>query len=282
MSRGNGLVTVRVGRVKMTETVLYEIEDRVALLTLNRPDRMNAMTVEMQDRLFDLLEEAGRDPEVRAIVLTGAGRAFCAGRDMSVLEDVSAGTREVDANLPSRPWTLPISIPKPTIAAINGACAGVGFVAAAAYDLRFAAVGAKLTTSFARRGLIAEHGISWILPRMLGSSGAMDLLLSGRVVLAEEAQRIGFVDRVVNPEDVVEEALSYARDLAALCSPRAMATIKHQVYSDLTTDLASSAARARELVRSSVSWPDIKEGISSFVERRDPDFPPLTPDTVPG
>jgi enoyl-CoA hydratase/carnithine racemase len=259
----------------MTEPVLCEVHNGVAVLTLNRPDRMNAMVPAMQERLFDLLESASRDPQVRVIVLTGAGRAFCVGQDMDLLAGLADGDEQLAEVVSPRPWTLPMSVPKPTIAAINGACAGVGFVAAAMYDLRFAAEGAKLTTSFARRGLVAEYGISWILPRLVGLSAAMDLLVSGRIILADEAKEMGLVDRVVRPERLLEETITYARDLATSCSPASMSAIKRQVHRDLISDLDSALGRADELVRASFDWPDVAEGVASFVERRDPDFPPL-------
>jgi enoyl-CoA hydratase/carnithine racemase len=259
----------------LSDTVLYEVADGVALLTLNRPDRMNAIVPEMGERLFDLLELAGRDPEVRAIVVTGAGRAFCAGQDMEVLGELGSGEQQLDAVVAARPQTLPLTIPKPIIAAINGACAGLGLVAATMYDLRFAAAGAKLTTAFARRGLVAEYGISWIVPRIVGLSAAMDLLISGRVVLAEEAHRLGLVDRVVAPEQLMPETLAYARELATCCSPASMATIKRQIHRDLSSDLESAVQRADELVRHSFTRPDIAEGVASFTERRAPRFPPL-------
>jgi len=182
----------------MSEVVQMTVEDGVALLTLNRPDRLNAWTAEMESAYFGLLEECAASDEVRAIVVTGAGRGFCAGADMQELQAIGDGE---PAPVPHdrRPQTLPMTIPKPIIAAVNGACAGIGLVQALMCDVRFAAEGAKLTTSFARRGLVAEHGISWILPRLVGPANALDLLLSGRLVFAEEAQALGLVNRTLAP-----------------------------------------------------------------------------------
>jgi enoyl-CoA hydratase/carnithine racemase len=166
-------------------------------------------------------------------------------------------------------------VPKPIVAAINGPCAGIGLVQALMTDIRFAAAGAKLTTAFARRGLVAEHGISWILPRLVGPARALDLLLSGRVVLAEEAAELGLVNRVVEPERLLEETLAYARDLAVNCSPASMATMKRQVYADLERPLAQALGEADRLMLASFTAPDFVEGVSSFVERREPSFPAL-------
>ena len=142
-------------------------------------------------------------------------------------------------------------------------------------DIRFAADGAKLTTAFARRGLVAEHGISWILPRLVGPARALDLLLSGRVVLAQEAAELGLVNRVFAPERLLEETLAYARDLAVNCSPASMATMKRQVYADYERALPDALAAANRLMEASFGAPDFAEGVSSFVERREPSFAPL-------
>lgn len=256
-----------------SEPVLHELDRGVALFTLHRPERLNAWSSAIERRYFDLLEDAASDPEVRAIVLTGAGRGFCAGADMDDLGEIARS-----GGLPPgehRPQSLPLGIPKPIIAAINGACAGIGLVQALMCDVRFAAAGAKLTTAFARRGLVAEHGISWILPRLVGPSRALDLLLSGRVVLAEEALAMGLVDRVVPGERLLAEALAYARELATHCSPTSMAAMKLQVYRHLDAGFERAVAESNELMAESLRGPDFPEGVASFVERRVPNFPPL-------
>ncbi len=260
----------------MSEVVQRRVRDGVALLTLNRPDRLNAWTAEMERAYFAMLEECAREEEVRVIVVTGAGRGFCAGADMKELQAI--GEEGVDATAGAherRAQTFPLSIPKPILAAINGACAGIGLVQALMCDVRFAAAGAKLTTAFARRGLVAEHGISWMLPRLVGPAHALDLLLSGRVVLAEEAQALGLINRVVAPERLLEETLEYARGLAAKCSPASMASIKRQVYADLERGLPEALAEADRLMLESFTAPDFAEGVTSFLERRDPRFAPL-------
>src|ERR1700726_3359416 len=162
----------------------------------------------MERDYFDLLEDCGRPRDVRVIVVTGAGRGFCAGADMQDLENLGQNGDAALAHAQDRrPQTFPHTIEKPIIAAINGPCAGIGLVQALMCDLRFAAADAKFTTAFARRGLVAEHGISWILPRLVGPARALDLLLSGRVVLAEEACALGLVNRVLAPEALLDETL---------------------------------------------------------------------------
>jgi enoyl-CoA hydratase/carnithine racemase len=259
----------------MSEVVQQEVRDGVAVLTLNRPDRLNAWTDEMELAYFDALEACGASPEVRVIVVTGAGRGFCAGADMQQLQALGNGDVDVDSAAHARerrPQTFPMSIAKPIIAAINGACAGIGLVQALMCDIRFAASGAKLTSAFARRGLIAEHGISWTLPRLVGPAAALDLLLSARVVLAEEARELGLVNRVMAPELLLEETLAYAHELAANCSPASMATIKRQVYAALDQHLLQALEEADGLMFESFAAPDFAEGVTSFLERREPRF----------
>ena len=254
------------------EVVLRDIDDGVATLTLNRPDRLNAWTDELENAYFDALEACGADPAVRVIVVTGAGRGFCAGADMESLQQIgSNGVHERER----RPQTLALTVPKPVIAAINGACAGIGLVQALMCDLRFAARGAKFTTAFARRGLVAEHGISWILPRLVGPAHALDLLLSGRVLLAEEAERLGLVNRAIEPDRLLEETYAYARELATQCSPASMAAMKRQVYADLDRGVDAALPEADRLMLQSLQAPDFVEGVQSFLERRAPSFAPL-------
>jgi enoyl-CoA hydratase/carnithine racemase len=260
----------------MSEVVLKEVERGVAVLTLNRPERLNAWTAAMEHDYFAALRECAGLAEVRVIVVTGAGRGFCAGADMQDLQSIGDGTLDTDALERERlPQSFPLSIEKPIIAAINGACAGIGLVQALMCDLRFAAEGAKLTTAFARRGLVAEHGISWMLPRLIGPPRALDLLLSARIVLAREALELGLVGRVLAPELLLEETLAYARDLAANCSPASMATIKRQVYGDLERGLDDAIAGADELMLASFGAPDFQEGVASFLARREPRFAAL-------
>lgn len=257
------------------ELVLRSVEDGVCVLTLNRPERMNAWTHPLEERYFDLLAEADADPEVRVVVVTGAGRGFCPGFDMEALAGMSTGDGDPAAAAPSRPQTFPLSVRKPIVAAINGACAGIGLVQALMCDIRFAAAGAKLTTAFARRGLVAEHGSSWLLPRLVGPARALDLLLSGRVFLAEEAASLGVVNAVLPRDELLDHAVAYARDLATNCSPAAMAAMKEQVYRDLHGGLDDAVENANRLMLESFARPDFAEGVASFTERRPPRFAPL-------
>jgi enoyl-CoA hydratase/carnithine racemase len=260
----------------MTEVVLKTVDDGVATLTLNRPDRLNAWTAEMERTYFGMLEQCATSEEVRVIVVTGAGRGFCAGADMQELQTLGDGRGQSRASARDpRPQTFPRSIPKPILAAINGPCAGIGLVQALMCDVRFAAEEAKLTTAFSRRGLVGEHGISWILPRLVGPARALDLLLSGRVLLGGEAAELGLVNRAVAPEDLIEQTLAYARELAVNCSPTSMATMKRQVYADLERGLPDALAEADRLMLESFSAPDFAEGVASFIERRDPRFASL-------
>jgi enoyl-CoA hydratase/carnithine racemase len=258
----------------MNEVVLCDIEEGVAQLTLNRPDRLNAWNGAMERAYFGALEDCGARSDVRAIVVTGAGRGFCAGADMDDLKSIGAnGGRE--EQIDRRPQTFPTTIPKPVVAAINGACAGIGLVQALMCDVRFAAADAKFTTAFARRGLVAEHGISWLLPRLVGPARALDLLLSGRVLLGSEAAEIGLVNRAVEGGGVLDEARAYARDLAANCAPSSMAAMKRQVYAALDQDIETALLEANALMAASLAADDFREGVASFVEKRAPEFAPL-------
>jgi enoyl-CoA hydratase/carnithine racemase len=257
----------------VSEVVQRTIDDGVAVLTLDRPERLNAWTAQMEREYFGLLEDCGRSREVRAIVVTGAGRGFCAGADMQDLEQLGQNGDAALAHAEDRrPQTFPHTIPKPIIAAINGACAGIGLVQALMCDIRFAAADAKFTTAFARRGLVAEHGIGWILPRLVGPARALDLLLSARVILGEEAAQLGLVNRAVPREELMERAVAYARELAEQCSPASMATMKRQVYADLERPLAEGLAHADRLMLESFTAPDFVEGVTSFLDKRAPQF----------
>ncbi len=260
----------------MTDTqspaVLAEKIGSVLLLRLNRPERMNAWSNAVEASYFELLDAADDDPEVRAVVVTGEGRAFCAGAD---LEELRAANPETDlADLDRvRPRTRPLEFRKPLIAAINGAAAGLGLVQALYCDIRFSKPSAKLTTAFARRGLIAEYGMAWMLPRLVGPSRALDLLLSSRVVTAAEAAPWGLVDELA--EDPIEAAVAYAQELATLCSPNSLAIIKRQVRRGADRRFADAVAEADQLMRESLVGDDVQEGVRSYLEKRSPAFAPL-------
>ena len=258
--------------------VTYEAADGVAVITLNRPERLNAWTGAMAAGLRDSLKRAEADAEVRAIVLTGAGRGFCAGADMNLLQDVAAAGESAAPNaLPFDPTARPdfqhpqtylAAVGKPIIAAINGPAAGMGLCISLFCDLRFMADGAFFTSAFARRGLIAEHGTSWMLSRLVGHSRALDIMLSSRRVGAEECLRIGLADRVFMVADLLREAKAYAKDLADNVSPRSMRVIKRQMWNALVQDLAEAMKDADREMALSLKSDDFKEGVASFVEKR--------------
>src|SRR5436309_814110 len=257
------------------EYVLRDVHAGVCTLTLHNPDRRNAWNVLMEEQYFTLLDEADVDPDVRAIVLTGAGSSFCPGLDTQRLSAVAGeGTLDVSHR---RPQTYPLRIRKPMVAAINGACAGIGLMQAANCDVRFAARGAKFSTAYARRGLPAEYGSSWLLPRLIGVEHALDLLLSARVVDADEAKALGLVSRVCEPENVLDDAHEYARVLVDNCSPRSMAAIRRQVYLDLSRSFSESMVHTLAVMQDFAGNPDFAEGVASFVEKRDPKFDGLDP-----
>jgi enoyl-CoA hydratase/carnithine racemase len=267
--------------VSADDPVLYELLDSgVAVLTLNRPERMNGWGGGLAAKFYALLDQAEADPNVRTIVVTGSGRAFCAGADMGNLSSIENATTDGETDIAKlvgeRHPHFVATLRKPVIAAINGACAGIGLTQALMCDVRFAAEGAKFTTSFARRGLIAEYGISWILPRVVGWGAALDLLLSGRVFYADEAAALGLVNEVVAPEELLPRAVAYAEDIAANCAPSSLAVIKQQVYADSMRDVVEASECAEKLMHESMQRPDFIEGITSFFEKRPPNFPPLS------
>ena len=230
---------------------------------------------------------------MRVIVVTGAGRGFCAGADMRALDDMAdarAPTRGGRAERRTGPGppgagrgarlrlahihTFVLGLRKPVIAAVNGPAAGVGFVLMCFADIRFAAAGAKLTTSFGRLGLPAEHGVSWMLSRLIGPARAADLLFSSRVVLAEEAAELGLVNRVLPPDELLPFTLDYARRMAAEIAPSSLAMIKRQLWGDLLGDLDTAAARSVREMLDMIAGPDFAEGVAAFREHRPPRFAP--------
>jgi enoyl-CoA hydratase/carnithine racemase len=268
----------------MTEDmpVTAETSDGVMTITLNRPERGNGWTGPMSRAYLGKLDEAARSGDVRAIVVTGAGKAFCVGGDAEVLDGI-AGSGEIPGQDPDQPVVpsdhlYAIRVGKPVIAAVNGACFGIGMQQVLACDIRIASDEAKFATAFARRGLAAEMAMSWLLPRLVGTGHASDLLLSGRLVRAPEAERMGLVNRVVPHGELMSEARTYALELAQKCAPSAMRTIKAQMRRDLMSDLSTAYARAGELMTETFAGEDFREGVASWQQGRDPDFPPLSGD----
>jgi enoyl-CoA hydratase/carnithine racemase len=268
-------------RVVTDEAVLYETTGNgVAILTFNRPDRLNTWGGDIATAFHAGIDRAEADPDVRVIVLTGSGKAFCAGAHLGSVATLGESLAEspepnMDDLVGERHPHFITTVRKPVIAAINGSCVGIGLTQALMCDVRFAAAGAKFAASFARRGLIAEYGISWILPRLVGWAVALDLLLTGRTFLAQEAAELGLVKEVVDAEELMPRVLAYAEDIALHCSPASMAVIKRQAYQDANTDVTAASVRAEMLLQESLRRPDVIEGIVSFLEKRLPSFPGL-------
>jgi enoyl-CoA hydratase/carnithine racemase len=268
------------------EHIRYEVSERIATITLNRPDRLNAWTRVMEREVREAMTAAAGDAGVRAVVLTGAGRGFCAGADMDLLGGIAEGARAGSEPAPrstsawdatSRPdfqctYSYFPAVPKPVVAAINGPAAGLGLVIALYCDLRFAADSAVFTTAFSRRGLIAEHGISWMLPRLVGLPAALDLMLSARKVGAAEAGRLGLVNQVVPDAALAETVRAYVAELASLVSPRSMRIMKRQLWEAQFQTLAEATAVANGEMLQSFTGEDFREGIAHFREKRAPAF----------
>lgn len=266
------------------EEILYAVDARVATVTLNRPAQLNAWTQTMEREFRAALTRAARDEHVHAIVITGAGRGFCAGADMSGLNRAAAtpsdvraeltfpstGAAGIEANYDHR-FSYMLRVGKPIIAAINGPIAGIGVCIAAFCDVRFMSEGAKLTTVFAERGLIAEHGIAWMLPRLIGPMNALELLYRCRAISAEDAARMGFARCLPAPE-FLTSVQRYAGEIAARSSPRSLRIMKRQVYDSLLQSLAESAAAGDEEMFASFGSEDFKEGVAHYMDKRAPAF----------
>jgi enoyl-CoA hydratase/carnithine racemase len=264
------------------EHILYRVDDGVAVITLNRPEKLNAWTGRMHHEVRTAMRGASDDDAVRAIVLTGAGRGFCAGADMNTLQDIQQGTASSnprdeafdpgsDPNF-QKVYTYFPAVPKPIIAAINGACAGIGFVIALYADMRFASDAAVFTTSFARRGLVAEHGASWLLPKLVGMANAADLLFSARKIGGAEAARMGLVNRVIAHDVFEEEVMAYAHMLAHEVSPRSVREMKREIWNGLFQSLGEAIDAANVDMDASFASEDFKEGVAHFLEKRAPAF----------
>jgi len=272
------------------EQILYDVSAGIATITLNRPEKLNAWTGTMEREIREAMYAAEADGEVRVIVLTGAGRGFCAGADMGGLGATASLTetrsleedrQRMKGDPPRRDgiradfqekYSYFPSIQKPIIGAINGACAGLGFVMALYCDIRFASEKAKFTTAFSRRGLIAEHGISWTLQRIVGLPAALDLTLSARVFMADEAFRMGLVNQVFPADSFAEGVAAYAQEMSAMVSPRSTRIMKEQLYNAQFQTLQEAILVANDEMFASLRCDDFKEGVAHFVEKRAPAF----------
>ena len=269
------------------QEILFTVSGRVATVTLNRPDKLNAWTRNMEQEVRRAMQQAAADDQVRVVVLTGAGRGFCAGADMSLLQDVverrvhPLPETPAEAAAPNgdgaradfqRQYSYFPAIPKPVLAAINGPAVGLGLIIAMYCDLRFASEEARFGTAFARRGLIAEYGLAWLLPHIVGHANAMDLLLSARMIGAQEALRMGLVNQVLPAANFLDGVYAYANELAEKVSPRSMKVIKRQVYEAMFQTLGQALDTATEEMRASLQCEDFKEGVAHFLEKRAPAF----------
>jgi enoyl-CoA hydratase/carnithine racemase len=274
----------------MYSDIMYEVTDPVATITLNRPAQLNAWTNTMDREINDALQRAAADRSVVGIVITGAGRAFCAGADMNTLNALSSGRADLEsaASSPgsgsasespesdegdfSGRFPYLMTVEKPIIAAVNGAVAGMAYPFSLCCDLRVASPDALFLTAFAQRGLIAEWGLGWLLPQLVGPSVALDLLMSSRKVRGEEALALGLVNYLTTSDDLLPFCHRYVEDLARRCSPTSMAIMKRQVYQHLHAGLGRAEREASELMRASFTRPDFAEGVQSFMQKRDPAF----------
>lgn len=267
------------------DEIRYEVDDPVAVITLDRPRAMNAWTSSMDAEIGDAIGRANADRRVVGIIVTGAGRAFCAGADMNLLSSLTEGgdgggigggerppVAEAEGDFGGR-LTYLMATDKPIVAAVNGAVAGMAYPFVLSCDVRVVSPEALFITAFAQRGLIAEWGLGWLLPRLVGSGVALDLLLSSRRVGGEEAHRLGLANYLVPGDELLPFCRTYVETLARACSPASMAVMKRQVYADLHAGLGAAERTAQRLMTESFNRPDFREGVRSFVEKRPPEFP---------
>lgn len=269
------------------EQILYDVADAIATITFNRPEKLNASTMRMAAEVRHACQRADKDDAVRVVIVTGAGKGYCAGADMNMLQSLQGGpaaagvevgelpVAEVDASVPAAfrgAYSYPLGMQKPVIAAVNGVAAGLGLSYMLYYDMRIASDRARFGTVFSRRGLVAEHGSAWLLPRLVGMANACDLLFSGRLIGAEEALHMGLINRVVPHDALMPTVREVATEMATLCSPRSLRIMKRQLYGALFMDLAAAMDEADSEMIKSFGSDDFREGVASFVERRPPRF----------
>jgi enoyl-CoA hydratase/carnithine racemase len=265
--------------------IIYDKQDKVAIVTLNRPDRMNAITPTLAGELKHAMGDAEHDPALSAIVVTGAGKSFCPGMDMGVLQAAAERKKGDDAAAVQSPYQIDINhhslfgfmlhMHKPIIGALNGNCVGMGLSMALHFDIRVAGEGTRMSAIFVRRGLSVEHGSSWLLPRLVGISHAMDLALTGRIISAQEALAMGLVSRVVPDAQLLSSAIEMAREIAANCSPTAMAEAKRMLWQHLDSSYQSATDDSTAIMFGMFKQGDFKEGVLAFVKKRPPNFKPV-------
>jgi enoyl-CoA hydratase/carnithine racemase len=266
--------------------IIYEKADRIATVTMNRPDKMNAWTAKMGVEMRQAMLDADHDDNIGAIILTGAGRAYCAGADMTGLSEISQGRATAGAAVAApkddlakdarsdyrTPYSWMLSLKKPVIGAINGACVGLGFTLCLYQDIRIASDKARMGLIFVQRGLAIEHGSSWMLPRIIGVTRATELALTGRLIDAQEALAIGLVNRVVPHDKLMETARDVAGHIATKCSPLGVAQAKKMIWDHQFTDLATAIKEDDASMQMMTKSEDFAEGVKAFIEKRAPRF----------
>lgn len=262
----------------MTQTEIdYVVDDPVATITLRRPATLNALTHPMLRAFREAVDAASADPQVVGIVVTGEGRGFCSGLDASVLQqttDAGSAAAPPKDGVPGL-FTWLLQVPKPVISAVNGVAAGGGFVLATMSDIRIASDAASFISIFSKRGLIAEHGTTWIVPRLVGTGAALDMLWSSRKVEAAEALRLGLVQQVVAPDDLLDAARRYVVDLAENVSPASLADTKRLVYEGYGVTYPDALEEIDGVQYAALDRPDAREGAAALLEKRAPAFPRL-------
>ncbi|MFC4766296.1 enoyl-CoA hydratase/isomerase family protein [Effusibacillus consociatus] len=258
------------------EQLVIDTHNGVRTLTLNRPERMNAINDDLSSKIERALAEASSDDEVRVVVITGKGRAFCAGLDladldMKKLSGVNRQERLDDLGWVGRQALGIVHCDKPVIAAINGVAAGAGFALALACDMRFMSSSARVTTGYIRRGLSPDAGMSYFLPRLVGQTRAAEMIFTGREVLADEAERIGLINGVFSDEEFNERVMEFARELAS-GPPIALTLSKRLLTESLETDLATLLKQEFSSIKFCFGTNDVREGIQAFLEKRKPNF----------
>ena len=251
------------------EEILYEVNDSVALMTLNRPEKLNAMTALMGAEMADAMAEADEDDNVRAVVITGAGRAFCAGADLGSGSGFAEGWGGVERKYRRM---MPMEVRKPVIAALNGPAVGAGLTWPLQADIRYVAHDAKLAFAFVRRGVLPELASHLILPRLIGLSLASELLLSGRTFLGDEAVEYGVATRAFPKDEVLPAAMDLARDIALNAAPLPVAIAKHLIWEGVGIDLDEWRRREAKLFAMTTKHPDAREGTVAFFKKRTPEW----------
>jgi len=274
----------------MSETIRYEVRGGVAIVTLNRPERLNAINAQMGAALTGALIEAAGNPLVGAMIITGEGRAFCAGGDADFLIESVVGGQDQDTSpdepnpaflkvLPEAPphyrtrYSFAAAMPIPTFAAVNGSAVGAGLALALSCDFRFGTPHTKFIAPFSRIGMTAELGLAWTLTNAIGRGPARDMLLSARPIGTDEALRWGLITQVFDSETFFDQSLAFAQEMVKSCSPRSIRALKAALDAAPNQSFAESFEMARLDARAAIRSDDFREGIAALREKRAPNWP---------